>query len=90
MSFETKYSQQPIEAKVDIIISRQLEPRLKAGNHMKGGNTPVSKSGLVLIFNMIKWEGGTSFFETNHRAKLSKTKAIMDFFDIHLKTALYV
>ena len=30
---------------------------------MKGGNTPVSKSGLVLIFNMIKWEGGTSFFE---------------------------
>ena len=47
---------------------------------MKGGNTPVSKSGLVLIFNMSKWEGGTSFFETNHRAKLSKTKAIMDFF----------
>ena len=35
---------------------------------MKGGNTPVSKSRLVLIFNMIKWEGGTSFFE------------IMDFF----------
>lgn len=40
----------------------------------------VFKLGLVLIFNMIKWEGGMSFFEINYRVKLSKIKVIMDFF----------
>ena len=40
----------------------------------------------MCVLHLIGWEDGVTFW-TNYRAKLSKTKAVLDFFESQLKIA---